>query len=88
MGSALHVASANGHLSIVHILRLAGAQMDVLDKEQNTPLMLAATNAKNEVLKYLMKAGANTCFKVQKGEEGLLVSAGTACFNLIFLAVG
>lgn len=64
MGTALHTASANGYLTIVHILRQAGAQLDALDKEQNTSLMLAAMNHKNDVLKYLIKAGANLSFKV------------------------
>lgn len=64
MGSALHAASAGGHFSEVHILTQAGAQLDLLDKEQNTSLMLAVTNGHNDVVKYLVKAGANVSFKV------------------------
>ena len=64
MGTALHAACAGGHLSVVHILLQVGANMDVLDREQNTPLMLAAVANHSAVVKYLVKAGANVMLKV------------------------
>ena len=60
----LHVAAAGGHLPAVHILLQAQAQINVFDAEQNTPLT-AAINAKhNDVVKYLIKCGANLILKV------------------------
>lgn len=64
MGSALHAASAGGYLILVHILTQAGAQLDQLDKEQNSPLILAIQNSHNDIVKYLIKAGANISLKV------------------------
>lgn len=64
MGSALHAACAGGHLVVVHVLIQAGAQLDQLDKEQNTALILAIQNGHNDVIKYLVKAGASILFKV------------------------
>ena len=66
MGTALHAACAGGHLSVVHILLQAGANMDVLDRDQYTPLMLAAVENHNAVVKYLVKAGASIMLKVFK----------------------
>jgi len=65
MGTALHAACSGGHLSAVHILLQAGAQLDVLNRDQNTPLMLAAVSNHNDVVKYLVKAGANVMLKVR-----------------------
>lgn len=62
--TALHVAAGNGHLPAVHILLQAKAQINVLDGEQNTPLT-AAINAKhNDIVKYLIKCGADLVLKV------------------------
>jgi ankyrin repeat protein len=65
MGTALHAACLGGHLSVVHILLQARVQLDVLDRDQNTPLMLAAVSSHNDIVKYLVKAGANVTIKVR-----------------------
>lgn len=65
MGTALHAACSGGHLSVVHILLQAGAHLDVLDRDHNTPLMLAAVSNHNDIVKYLVKAGANVMLKVR-----------------------
>lgn len=62
--TVLHYASREGLLAIVHMLLVAGAEHDVLDKEQNTPLMLAIQAFKNTVVKYLIKSGASITLKV------------------------
>lgn len=64
MGSALHAAAAGGYLILVHVLTQAGSQLDQLDKEQNSPLILAIENGHHDIVKYLVKAGANITFKV------------------------
>lgn len=44
--------------------------MDVMDKNQLTPLMLAASKGKVDVVKYLIKIGADVTLK---GEDGMTV---------------
>ncbi|XP_046670133.1 histone-lysine N-methyltransferase EHMT2 isoform X2 [Homalodisca vitripennis] len=87
MGSALHAACHNGHLAVVHLLLQAGANTDVLDRDQNTPLMLACANGHNEIVKYLVKAGASVTFKGGDGMTALHLAAKSgnieACHYLI-----
>lgn len=64
MGTALHAACANGFISVVHVLTQAGVQLDTLDKEHNTALILATQNGHNDIVKYLIKAGASITLKV------------------------
>lgn len=61
----MHFAARIGSLLPVHMLRVAGSEIDILDKERNTPLTLAITSFKNEVTRYLIKAGANLTLKVK-----------------------
>lgn len=65
-GSVMHFAAKIGLLPAVHILKVAGAEIDTLDKERNSPLILAITSFKNEVVRYLVKAGASLTLKVTK----------------------
>ena len=39
-GTPLHVAASEGHVLTSHILVQAGAELDAIDDEKNTPLML------------------------------------------------
>ena len=55
----LHRASFRGYLAIVILLLAAGANVDKQSNGGNTPLMLAASNGNIEVVKELLKAGAN-----------------------------
>nr|CAD7398639.1 unnamed protein product [Timema cristinae] len=71
MGSVLHLSSSSGHLTVVQILVQAGAQLDVLDRAQNTPLMLAVLEGKNEVVNFLIKAGASVMLKGMGGMTAL-----------------
>ena len=62
---AIHVACIGGHLATVHALHQAGALLDVLDREQNSPLLcILANSSHNAIVKYLIKAGADVTFKV------------------------
>lgn len=54
-GSPLHVAAIEGHVLTSHILVQAGSELDNLDDEQNTPLMLACIHGQAEVVRYLLK---------------------------------
>ncbi|KAK2584128.1 hypothetical protein KPH14_006564 [Odynerus spinipes] len=66
--TGLHIAADKGHLSCVHVLVQAGAQLDVMDRNQLTPLMLAASKGKADVVKYLVRIGADV---TMKGEDGM-----------------
>ncbi|KAM3339052.1 ankyrin repeat domain-containing protein 54 [Capsicum galapagoense] len=57
--TALHMASANGHRSIVEYLIRNGADVNASNVEKNTPLHWACLNGHIEVVKSLILAGAN-----------------------------
>ena len=58
--TALHYASASGHLKVVEaLLNSKGAKIDVEDEDRCTPLILAAKDQKFAIMCHLIKAGAN-----------------------------
>jgi len=67
-GTPLHVAAAEGHVLTLHLLIQAGAELDVMNEEQNTALMLACINGKADCVKYLLKAGASV---TPIGDDGM-----------------
>ncbi|XP_001604667.2 histone-lysine N-methyltransferase EHMT2 isoform X1 [Nasonia vitripennis] len=73
--TGLHVAADKGFLACVHVLVQAGAQVDVLDRNQLSPLMLAAANGKADVVRYLMKVGADVTLKGEDGMTALHMAA-------------
>ncbi|KAG7196630.1 hypothetical protein KM043_015978 [Ampulex compressa] len=73
--TGLHIAADKGHLSCVHVLVQAGAQLDVMDRNQLTPLMLAASKGKADVVKYLVRIGADVTLKGEDGMTALHMAA-------------
>ncbi|XP_043253694.1 histone-lysine N-methyltransferase EHMT1 isoform X1 [Colletes gigas] len=73
--TGLHIAADKGHLSCVHVLVQAGAQLDVMDRNQLTPLMLAASKGKADVVKYLIRIGADVTLKGEDGMTALHMAA-------------
>lgn len=73
--TGLHIAADKGHLSCVHVLVQAGAQLDVMDRNQLTPLMLAASEGKPDVVKYLIRIGADVTLKGEDGMTALHMAA-------------
>ncbi|CDP07971.1 unnamed protein product [Coffea canephora] len=57
--TALHMASANGHLDIVEYLVHHRVDINAVNVEHNTPLHWACLNGHIEVVKCLILAGAN-----------------------------
>ncbi|KAH9790199.1 ANK REP REGION domain-containing protein [Citrus sinensis] len=57
--TALHMASANGHLGIVEYLIGRGVDINASNEEKNTPLHYACLNGHTEVAKKLVLSGAN-----------------------------
>lgn len=62
--NALHIAAALGHVTVVHVLLQARTQINAMDAEQNTPLTLAILARHNDIVKYLIKCGADLVLKV------------------------
>uniref|UniRef100_A0ACD5WRG8 Uncharacterized protein n=1 Tax=Avena sativa TaxID=4498 RepID=A0ACD5WRG8_AVESA len=56
--TALHMASANGHLDVVEYLIQNGANVNSTNLEKNTPLHWACLNGHIEVIRALICAGA------------------------------
>ncbi|KAL1540148.1 GA-binding protein subunit beta-2-like [Salvia divinorum] len=56
--TALHMASANGHLNIVDYLVRNGVDVNACNMEKNTPLHWASLNGHIEVVKRLILSGA------------------------------
>ncbi|XP_054008738.1 histone-lysine N-methyltransferase EHMT2 isoform X1 [Hylaeus anthracinus] len=73
--TGLHIAADKGHLSCVHVLVQAGAQLDVMDRNQLTPLMLAASKGQADVVKYLIRIGADVTLKGEDGMTALHMAA-------------
>ncbi|XP_039311408.1 histone-lysine N-methyltransferase EHMT1 isoform X2 [Solenopsis invicta] len=73
--TGLHIAADKGHLSCVHVLVQAGAQVDVMDRNQLTPLMLAAIKGDAAVVKYLVRTGADVTLKGEDGMTALHMAA-------------
>ena len=73
--TSLHIAAEKGFLACVHVLVQAGAQLDVLDRNQLSPLMLCAASGKSDVVKYLMRIGADATLKGEDGMTALHMAA-------------
>ncbi|XP_042340035.1 CARD- and ANK-domain containing inflammasome adapter protein [Plectropomus leopardus] len=54
----LHVAAENGHLSIIELLILKGARLDLQDNNGHTALHRAARGGHTEIVRALIQAGA------------------------------
>lgn len=81
--SGLHIAADKGHLSCVHVLVQAGAQLDVMDRNQLTPLMLAASKGKSDVVKYLVRIGADVTMKGEDGMTALHMAAKSGHLEIL-----
>lgn len=54
--SPLHFASSRGHIEIVkHLLDIAGASVDIMDKEGETPLLKAAYHGHKDIVCFLIE---------------------------------
>ncbi|XP_012519420.1 PREDICTED: POTE ankyrin domain family member A-like, partial [Propithecus coquereli] len=78
--SALHYAAYNGNLSIAAKLHAHGAAMEIANKEQRTPLLLALRKKKVEVAEFLIKerADINVVDRLQRTPLMLAVRCGSS----------
>ncbi|ODV90229.1 hypothetical protein CANCADRAFT_23995 [Tortispora caseinolytica NRRL Y-17796] len=82
--SALIYAACFGHLEVVKELLQAGADPDIQDKFEWTPLMWAANNHHIEIASQLLDSGASLDLKTAAGRSALdFVNPGTALAELI-----
>ncbi|KAG0481733.1 hypothetical protein HPP92_012591 [Vanilla planifolia] len=57
--SILHIAAANGHVELLSMILERWNQPDVLNRQKQSPLMLAAMRGKIACVEKLLQAGAN-----------------------------
>ncbi|XP_017783389.1 PREDICTED: histone-lysine N-methyltransferase EHMT2 isoform X2 [Nicrophorus vespilloides] len=79
-GTVLHYSARHGLLPIIHMLTIAEDDLDILDSEKNTALMVGVLHEQNDVVKYLTKAGASIIAKGMDGMTALHLAA--KCGNL------
>lgn len=85
--TALHVAAQHGKLVVVHLLVQAGAELDVLNDEHATPLMLAIKNKHYAIVRYLVAAGASIDIRGEDGMTPLHIAAKEGFVEAVHLFV-
>ncbi|ENN73908.1 hypothetical protein YQE_09480, partial [Dendroctonus ponderosae] len=76
-GTFLHLAVQKGDLPIVYLLVAYRVDLDALDAEQGSALMLAVTEHRNQIAQYLITAGAQVALKGTDGMTALHAAART-----------
>uniref|UniRef100_A0A1A8BIE8 Euchromatic histone-lysine N-methyltransferase 1a n=3 Tax=Nothobranchius kadleci TaxID=1051664 RepID=A0A1A8BIE8_NOTKA len=79
----LHVAAAEGHRDICHMLVQAGANLDTFDEEHRTALMSACENNQLDTVKYLLRAGAAVGHKDVLGFTCLHLAAKLGHYEIV-----
>ncbi|KAM7267235.1 hypothetical protein ACFE04_009401 [Oxalis oulophora] len=75
---ALHCAARHGDLDAVRLLTCKGYDVNLLDGDNYTPLMLAAREGYGAVCKILISRGAHCDIKNSKGETALSLARNDA----------
>lgn len=69
--NALHCASRRGDIEVVRLLTAKGYDVNILDENDYTPLMLAAREGHDEMCSLLISRGARCDIKTSRGETAL-----------------
>lgn len=78
--TVLQTASSDGNTRIVQMLIDAGSEIDELDDDHHyTALMFASMNGEEDVVRFLLNAGANWKLKDKKGTTALDMYAICKC---------
>lgn len=64
-GTFLHLAAQKGDFLIVCLMVAHGVNLDALDADQGSALMLAVAEHRNQIAQYLITAGAQVALKVR-----------------------
>ena len=73
--SALYVAAQNGHVSVVDVLLVNGANPNLTKTTGATPLFIAAQQNYTEIVASLLKAGCNPNAPTAQGVTPLMIAA-------------
>ena len=79
--TALHFASANGHLAVAALLLAYGADVDARNDVRDTPLMRAASTGRSDLVTLLLEAGADC--KIKLVCEFVWARACTCTYGLV-----
>ncbi|PUU81960.1 ankyrin repeat-containing domain protein, partial [Tuber borchii] len=65
--TALHIAIERRYLGGVELLHAAGADLEIVDRDGKTPLLLACYNGYEEIMEFLVRNGANVNARLPAG---------------------
>ena len=77
--TGLHAAAQAGHKDIVGCLLACGAELEAVDRDGKTPLLVAAGEGHADVVRALLEAGADKEATNHSGETPLLLAALSGC---------
>ncbi|KAG0727620.1 Ankyrin repeat domain-containing protein 50 [Chionoecetes opilio] len=86
--SALHYATEQGHIYIVHMLIKAGVRVDTPDAEHMTALHLAVQRGLVEVITLLLEGGARVNNKMNDKSTPLHIAASRGYTDILELLLG
>jgi ankyrin repeat protein len=81
--SLVNFAATSGNLTILAMLKDAGANLENSDSTGQTPLMLAASRGHVEVLNYLIKSGCRLELKNESGYTALMFACKSGHLNCV-----
>lgn len=75
-----HLSALSNNLSMMErVLSIRPDALDMKTSQSKTPLMVAASNCKAEMVDYLLHKGANPNIQTGKGETALILAAKRSC---------
>ena len=72
--TALHAAALKGHSDVVKFLVESGAELNLINKNTDTPLDDAADNSEQEIVDYLLSKGGKHADKTKSQSKPSLAS--------------
>lgn len=81
--SALHLAAAEGHLSVVEFLVNKGFMVDSRDRTLKTPLHYACMNGHETCVEFLLKSGASVEARDSIGKNAIHFACSSGSGKLV-----
>jgi ankyrin repeat protein len=79
----LHLASANGNITAAELLIRHGAEIDMLNQNQETPLCLASHRGQKDIVDLLLDSGSDITHRDREGSTPLHRAAQTGHFDVV-----